>query len=234
MGVGHRLAALFGRKSARTAEDPRAVLESAYQRQAELLAQVRRGVADVATSRRRLELQSTRLRSSADKLHTQAQDALGSGDEDLAREALTRRQAVLAQLDDLRAQQEALAKEEDRLNLTAQRLQAKVEAFRTRKEALKANYTAAEAQTRIGEALTGMSDEMGDVGLAIARAEDQTAQMQSRAAAVDELLASGLLDDLTAPGGRRDAAQAALDRHADSISVDAELDRMKRQLPRGD
>ena len=43
-----------------------------------------------------------------------------------------------------------------------------MEAFRTRKETIKAAYTAAEAQTRVREAVTGISEEMGDLGLAIA------------------------------------------------------------------
>jgi RNA polymerase primary sigma factor len=66
-----------------------------------------------------------------------------------------------------------------------------VDAFRARKETIKATYTAAEAQTRINEAFSGISGEMSDVGLAIQRAEDKTAQMQmqARAGAIDELLA---------------------------------------------
>jgi phage shock protein A len=230
MGVARRLASLFRLKSGRAdAEDPRAVLDDSYRKQAELLAQVRRGVADVATSRRRLELQATQLQGSADKLHAQAQEALAGGKEDVAREALTRRQAALTQLADLQLQRDGLAREEDRLTLAAERLQAKVEAFRSRKDAIKASYTAAEAQTRIGEALTGMSDEMGDVSLAIQRAEDKTMQMQSRASAIDELLASGVLEDASAPGGP-DRAQAALDRQAATVSVDTELARLKGQL----
>ena len=85
-----------------------------------------------------------------------------------------------------------------------------MQAFRTRKETIKATYTAAEAQTRINEAFSGISEEMGDVGLAIQRAEDKTAQMQARAGAIDELLASGALEDHV--GGGTDAIQAELDK----------------------
>lgn len=233
MSVARRIAMLFRIKASKVldrAEDPREVLDYSYQRQVEMLAQVRRGVADVATSRKRLQLQAGRLQASVDKLTGQARQAVGVGREDLAREALTRRQAALAQLDDLHAQHETLAGEEARLTLAAQRLQAKVEAFRTRKETIKATYTAAEAQTRIGEAVSGISEEMGDVGLAMQRAEDKTAQMQSRAAAIDELLASGALDDATAPGGQRDSIQAALDGEIGAVSIDAELARMKGEL----
>ena len=85
-----------------------------------------------------------------------------------------------------------------------------MQAFRTRKETIKATYTAAEAQTRINEAFSGISEEMGDVGLAIQRAEDKTAQMQARAGAIDELLASGALEDHV--GGGKDYIQAELDK----------------------
>ena len=92
-------------------------------------------------------------------------------------------------------QHDNLQAEEEKLTTASQRLQAKVDSFRTKKETIKATYTAAEAQTRINEAFSGISEEMGDVGLAIQRAEDKTAQMQARAGAIDELLASGALDD---------------------------------------
>ena len=123
--------------------------------------------------------------------------------EDLAREALTRKSGLTTQIGDLKTQHAQLQGEEEKLILAQQRLQAKVEAFRTRKETIKATYTAAEAQTRINEAMSGIGDEIGDVGAAIQRAEDKTAQMQARAGAIDELIASGALDDVTATGGGR-------------------------------
>ena len=122
--------------------------------------------------------------------------------EDLAREALTRKSGLTSQITDLQAQHAQLQGEEEKLTLAQQRLQAKVESFRTRKETIKATYTAAEAQTRIGEAMSGIGEEMGDVGMAIQRAEDKTAQMQARAGAIDELIASGALEDAS-PAQRR-------------------------------
>ena len=119
--------------------------------------------------------------------------------EDLAREALSRKSGLEQQIADLKVQHANLQGEEEKLTLASQRLQAKVESFRTRKETIKANYTAAEAQTRIGEAFSGISEEMSDVGLAVQRAEDKTAQLQARSGAIDELLASGALDDVTGP-----------------------------------
>jgi phage shock protein A len=208
------------------AENPNETLDYSYQKQLELLQKVRKGVADVATSRKRVELQINQLQQQSDKLTEQAQKALGLGREDLAREALTRKSGLASQLSDLQAQHAQLQGEEEKLVLASQRLQAKVEAFRTRKETIKANYTAAQAQTRITEAVSGISEEMGDIGLAIQRAEDKTAQMQARAGAVDELLASGALDDATAINRGDDIAREldALSSHSD---VEAELAALK-------
>ena len=146
--------------------------------------------------------------------------------EDLAREALTRKSGLTTQITDLKVQHAQLQGEEEKLTLAQQRLQTKVEAFRTRKETIKATYTAAEAQTRINEAMSGIGDEMGDVGLAIQRAEDKTAQMQARAGAIDELIASGALDDVTATGGGDDIARE-LDAMSSEADVEAELARLK-------
>jgi phage shock protein A len=231
VGIAQRLALLFkvkANKALDRAEDPREVLDYSYQRQTEMLAKVRRGLADVATSRKRVELQAVQLQQSADRLQTQAAQAVRVGQDDLAREALTRRAAALAQIQQLQPQRDALKAQEDKLIVAQQRLQAKVEAFRTRKETIKATYTAAEAQARIGEAVSGISEEMGDVGLAMQRAEDKTAQMQSRAQALDELMASGALDDASQPIGRRDDIQAALDAATTpGTDIDRELAQLK-------
>ncbi len=212
-------------------EDPRQTLDYSYQKQLELLQKVRRGVADVATSRKRIELQATQLNGEMEKLTLAAQRALAAGREDLAREALTRKSGLQAQVDDLQTQHAALQAEEEKLVRASTRLQAKVDAFRTRKETIKATYSAAEAQTRINEAFSGISEEMGDVGLAIQRAEDKTLQMQARASAVDELLASGALEDAT--GTYKDDITRELDALASDSAVENELASMKNQLQIG-
>jgi phage shock protein A len=231
MGVMKRVTMVFRAKANKALdrmEDPRETLDYSYQTQLELLQKVRRGVADVATSRKRVELQINTLQQNAAKLDRQARDSLAAGREDLAREALTRKAGIQTQLDDLQTQYASLQGEEEKLTQASQRLQAKVDAFRTRKETIKATYTAAEAQTRINEAFTGISEEMGDVGLAIQRAEDKTAQMRARAGAIDELMASGALDDMVS--GPHDDIQAELDRMGAGVGVDRELEQMKREI----
>jgi len=229
MGVWQRFSMIFRAKANKAldrAEDPRETLDYSYQRQVDLLTKVRRGVADVATSRKRVELQINQLEQQSTKLQDQAQKAITVEREDLAREALTRRSGLTTQINDLKVQHAQLLGEEEKLTLAQQRLQAKVEAFRTRKETIKATYTAAEAQTRINEAMSGIGDEMGDVGAAIQRAEDKTAQMQARAGAIDELLASGALDDITASGPNDDITRE-LDSMSSQADVEAQLAALK-------
>ena len=233
-GIFSRISTIFRAKTDKALdkmEDPRETLDYSYQRQLDLLQKVRRGVADVATSRKRVELQATQLTGQADKLTQQAQKALEVGREDLAREALTRRSGVQQQITDLQTQHAQLQGEEEKLTRASQRLQAKVDAFRTRKETIKATYSAAEAQTRINEAFSGISEEMGDVGMAIQRAEDKTQQMQARAGAIDELLASGALDDPT--GIAKDDITLELEQLASTSDVENELAQMKASIGGG-
>src|SRR6201991_2628629 len=235
MSVMKRISLIFRSKANKAldrAEDPRETLDYSYQRQLELLTKVRRGVADVATSRKRVELQMNQLQQQSNKLEDQARKALGMGREDLARGALERKASAQGQLNDLQVQYAQLQAEEEKLTVASQRLQAKVDTFRTRKETIKATYTAAEAQTRINEAFSGISEEMGDVGMAIQRAEDKTAQMQARAGAIDELLASGALEDVSG-GAPRDDIQAELDRMGASNDVELELQKLKGELGSG-
>jgi phage shock protein A len=229
MSMMKRISMIFRAKANKAldrAEDPRETLDYSYQRQVEMLTKVRRGVADVATSRKRVELQMNQLQSQSAKLTEQAQKALGMGREDLAREALTRKSGLQNQVNELTAQHAQLQGEEEKLTLASQRLQAKVEAFRTRKETIKATYTAAEAQTRINEAFSGISEEMGDVGMAVQRAEDKTAQMQARSGAIDELIASGALDDVSAIN-RGDDISRELDALSSTSDVESELAALK-------
>ncbi len=208
------------------AENPAQTLDYSYEKQLEMLQKVRRGVADVATSRKRVELQIAGLDKQLGKLDEQARLALSHGREDLAREALIRKSGISQQIADLHAQLEQLGSQEQKLTLASQQLQAKVESFRTQKETIKATYSAAEAQVRINEAFTGISDELGDVGMAIQRAEDRTAQMQARAGAIDELIATGGLEVT----GGKDSLTVELERMAADNQVESELAALRAQV----
>lgn len=210
------------------AEDPNQALDLSYEKQLELLQQVRRNVADVLTSEKRLEIQDNELKASQQKLQMQAQQALQQGNEDLARMALTRAQGLQSQITDLDQQIESLKAQEQKLVDLAQKLQAKVEAFRTQKETMKAQYTAAQASTHVGEAVSGLSEQMADVSLMIDRAKDKTQRMQARSAAIDQLIDSGALDQIGT--GTNSDIDRQLEAAASSSAVDAQLAAMKQQM----
>jgi phage shock protein A len=213
------------------AEDPGETLDYSYEKQLELLQNVKRGLADVVTAKKRLQLQQTQLEQSVVKLDGQAREAVAAGREDLARTALERKSAIQQQLQGLDAQVTQLQAQQDKLVGSQQQLQAKVEAFRSQKEVIKAQYSAAEAQVKIGEAATGIGEQMADTGLAIQRAKDKTEQMQARAGAMDELIDSGALDDMTATGDDLDRQLAAL---SSQTQVDDELAKLKAEVGKGD
>jgi phage shock protein A len=231
MSVMKRVSLIFRAKANKALdkfEDPRETLDYSYQQQVEMLTRVRRGVADVATSRKRVELQMNQLDKQVQTKEKQARTALGQGREDLARAALEQKSNLQQQYQSLQQQYQGLQEQEEKLTLASQRLQTQVDSFRTRKETIKATYTAAEAQTRINEAFSGISEEMGDVGMAIQRAEDKTAQMQARAGAIDELLASGALENHVS--GTPDYIQAELDRMGASNEIESEMARLRGEL----
>jgi len=208
-------------------DDPRETLDYSYQKQLEMVQKVKRGVAEVTTSKKRLEIQRTKLQVNINKHTKQAKAALAAGREDLARTALTLKAGEETQLEQLNQQITNLQHEQEKLMATEKRLSAKVEAFRSKKETIKAQYSAAEAQVNITESVSGISEEMADVGLAVQRAEDKTEGMRARASALDELIELGSLDD-SLEGG--DAIERELEAIKEKTSVDDELEALQREV----
>jgi len=212
------------------AEDPAEVLEYSYQKQQELLQNVKKGIADVVTSKKRLQLQATKLEQQVVKLDGQARQALAAGDEELARTALERKQFAQNELRTLDQQVAELEAQQAGLIDKERKLRTKIEQFRTKKEVIKAQYSAAEAQVKISEAATGVGEEMADVGLAMQRAVDKTENMRARAGAMEELEASGAFDDALSLGSGGDDIDKRLAELTTGSEVDDELARMKGEL----
>jgi phage shock protein A len=215
------------------AEDPAETLDYGYQKQVELLQNVKKGIADVVTSKKRLQMQTEKLQQNVVKLDTQARQALAQGREDLARMALERKNVAQTELQSLDQQIAQLEQQQQQLIENEQKLRTKIEAFRTKKEVIKAQYSAAEAQVRISEAANGVGEEMADLGLAIQRAEDKTETMRARANAVAELEAAGTFDDLSQLGSGQDDIDKQLHELSSGAQVDDELAKMKAELGPG-
>ena len=226
----HEIVQAKANKALDAAEKPDEMLDLSYEQMLEHLTEVRRALVDIAASRKRIELQETQLQHTVDHLQDQAKAALAQGNDELAKEALSRKAAAQAQVADLDAQHAQLADQETKLEQTLSQLQQKVNQFRTSKEVMKAQYTAAQAMTSVDESATGISTAFGDSGAELQRAQDKIAMMQARAGAMDELLQSGVLEDV---GGNTDDIQAELDEAGSAAQVDKELAALKAEVGAG-
>jgi phage shock protein A len=223
----HDILAAKTNKALDAAEKPDEMLDLSYEQMLDQLTKVRQALVTIAASRKRIELQEQQLQHSVDHLTDQAKAALAQGREDLAREALSRKAAAQAQIDGMEPQHQQLGEEEQKMEQTMTALQDRVNKFRTQKETLKAQYTAAAAESSVNESVAGISTTLGDSGAALQRAQDKIATMQSRAGALDELLQSGVLEDV---GGDTDDIQKELDEAGSAADVDNELAALKAQI----
>ncbi len=212
------------------AEKPDEMLDLSYDQMLDQITSVRRALVQIAASRKQLELQGQQLQHSVTHLQDQARAALSQGNEDLAKEALSRKAAAQAQVTDLESQHEQLTEQQQKMEQTLDVLQKRVNEFRTKKEVLKAQYSAAQAESSVNADAAGISSGYADSGAALQRAQDKIAQMQARASATDELLQSGVLEDV---GGGTDDIQQELDEAGNAAQVDSELAALKAEISAG-
>src|SRR5580693_553012 len=233
MGIfqrAHDIAQAKANKALDAAEKPDEMLDLSYQKMLEQITQVRKALVDIAGSRKSIELHEQQFQHTIDHLQDQAKAALGQGNEDLAKEALSRKAAAQQQIDEMEPQRAQLVDEEAKLTKTLDVLQKRVNEFRTQKETMKAQYTAAKAISSVDESTSGISKSFNDSGAALQRAQDKIATMQARSGALDELLESGALEDV---GGGTDDIQKELDKVGQDSQVDNELAALKAQLGTG-
>lgn len=217
------------------AEDPGQVMDYSYSKQLEQLQELRHSIADVVTQEKRLEMQQNQLQEKVSRLDTQAGQALQANREDLARMALQRKETLVAQLNGYEQQVAQLRAQKDKLIAMERNVSARVETFRTQKEMVKAQYSAAQAQVKVNEAITGISQEMTEMNLAMQRAQDKVLNMQARANAMETLVEQGVLGEQWLPGSSNNDY---LDRELQQISaqqnVETQLQAMKQQLQLGE
>ena len=223
----HDIVAAKANKALDAAENPNEMLDYSYEQMLDHITQVRRALVDITASKKQLELQEQQLQHSVDHLNDQAKAALAQGREDLAREALSRKATAQQQIEEMEPQHQQLNEEEQKMEQTLSTLQQRVNDFRSRKEVMKAQYTAASAMTSVNEEAAGISKSFSDSGAALQRAQDKIANMQARASATDELLQSGVLEDV---GGDTDDIQRELDQASANANVDSELAALKAQI----
>src|ERR1700730_2046548 len=237
MGLFSRLATLFrirANAALDKAEDPGQVMDYSYNEQMRQLQQLRHSIADVVTQEKRLEMQQTELKNKINRLEEGARQALQANNEDLARQALQRQQTLVIQINEYERQIAQLRAQEEKLIQMERTVTARVEAFRTQKEMVKAQYSAAQAQVKINEAVTGISQEMSEMNLAMQRAQDKVLTMQARANAMDSLIEQGTLGEqgLLGPGSN-DPLDHELRQISAQQNVESQLQAMKQQMQLG-
>src|SRR6266436_7031374 len=237
MGIFSRITNLFRMRANAAldkAEDPGQVMDYSYSKQLEQLQQLRRSIADVVTNEKRLEMQQSQLIERMNKLDQQAMQALQASREDLARMALQRKETLLPQINSYEQQLAQLKAQEEKLIAMERTISARVEAFRTQKEMVKAQYNAAQAQVKINETVTGISEEMSEMNLAMQRAQDKVLTMQARANAMEALIEQGALGDQGLLGaGSGDPLERELQQISAQQNVEDQLQAMKQQLQLG-
>ena len=229
MGLANRISTVVKQKVSALLdryEDPREALDYSYTQQLVMLNKLRRSIAEVVTAKKRLEMQKIKLMDNVRTLDEQARRAVDASREDLAKLALERKNANLVQIQDLTKQISEMQAEQARLEQTERQTATKVEQFKSRKEVIKAQYSAAEASVTVKESVTGISEQMADVGMAMNRAEDKTEKMRARSQALDEMIDSGVLTDYTSS---KDDIETQLEKVSMQGSVDDELAKIKAE-----
>lgn len=233
MGIFSRISTLFkirANAALDKAEDPGQVMDYSYSKQVEQLQQLRRAIADVVTAEKRLELQQSQVIAKANQRDQQARQALVGNREDLARMALQEKEAALLQVNSYERQIAQLREQEEKLLVMQRTVTARIEAFRTQKEMVKAQYNAAQAQARINETLSGISDEMGEMHLAMQRAQDKVLTMQARAQASEVFIEEA---DVLALPGEGNALDRELQKMTAEQNIDAQIRALKQQMQIG-
>jgi phage shock protein A len=199
------------------AEDPEKILDQAIIDMQEDLVQMRQAVAKAIASQKRVQQQYERAQSESNTWHQRAQLALQKGDENLAREALTRKKAQTETATALKAQLDTQAAQVEQLKKNLIGLESKISEAKTKKDMLKARASAAKANEQLQSTMTSMntSSAMG----AFERMEEKVLMMEAKSQAAAELAGADL-----------ESQFAALEAGGD---VDDELAAMKAQLAGG-
>ena len=234
-GLIERFSTIFKAKASKIADDlenPHEMLNYSFEKQNELIIKLRQDIAQVVTSKKRLEMQKAKLLANVNTLEDQAKRSLISNREDLTKLALERKNALMIQVKDLESQISGIEKDQAKLEDAERRLSTKIQEFKTRKEIIKAEYSSAEAQVKIKENITGLSEEFSDVGNILNRVEEKTENMKAKAQALDEMIDSGTLTDFASsyPSSKDSDIESELNKVSSSQAVEEELKKMKDDL----
>lgn len=228
MGIMLRLRDLFGaklEKSIEVLENPKDMLDYSLVKMEDGLHAMTKNATEFATAKKRLEIQCDTLRESILKYIDQAEKALEFGQEDLAKEAMTRKVETERREMEMKAE---ISKMDEQLHSIARSqddLRRKIQNFRNKKEELKATYAASQAQLKVRELVTSIGSESENIGRTVERAQVRIQEMQAKVQAIDELEDQGVIKEIFSDG--KDDIERRLHQLSMNSMVDAELAKLK-------
>ncbi|MGL5196814.1 MAG: PspA/IM30 family protein [Chroococcales cyanobacterium] len=167
------------------AEDPEKILEQTMNEMQEDLIQLRQAVAVAIATQKRTERQYSQAQSTADEWHRRAQLALEKGDENLAREALTRRKSYQDTATGMKAQIDQQTGVVEQLKQNMRALEGKIVEARTKKDLYIARARSAQASERLNDMLGNVGT--GNAMAAFEQMEEKVMQLEARSEAVGSL-----------------------------------------------
>lgn len=230
------------------AEDPEKILEQTVLDMQEDLIQLRQAVAQAIATQKRTERQYSQALTTADEWYRRAQLALQKGDDNLAREALTRRKSYQETATVMKTQLDQQVTVVAQLKQNMMKLESKISEAKTKKDLYIARARSAKASQQINEMLGNVGT--GSAMAAFERMEEKVLQMEAQAEAVSELGMDdlekrferlGQADDIDAellamksgqslPGNQAAQLPAA---ELNTPEMDAELEQLRQQIREG-
>jgi len=210
-------------------EDPREQLDYAYDKLVQQLHNVEMALSRAIAARKKLEFELGRLDERIKDMDDKAKRALKAGREDLAKQALERKLVLVQQRETISKRIDEMKQDEEKLLALRDNLKTKIELFKAKKEQLKAEYEASKAQVEVQRMITGLSDDFASAARIIERSEEKISDMKARAAAIDELIATGGALDLLEPE-ERDAIERELGKIEMQSQLEEELKKLKEEI----
>jgi phage shock protein A len=235
VGFADRLKAIVGVKTNAALDkaegDPGQVFDYSYNQQLEQLAQLRSGLVEIVQNEKHIQALEVAVEQQVANYIAAAQQALAQNREDLARQALERKDALLQEEEAYKKQLADLKQEHEKIERLIAQDEMQVQQFGAQKEVLKAQYQANQAVSHIGEVATGASIQSAQLNEMMTRAQAKVEAAANHADAIDALLDEGALGPQNMLGsGNQTALDHQLAQLTQGQQVDDELAAMKAQM----
>lgn len=213
--------------AAEALRDPAKELDLSYHQMQDLLTQSKSALTQVVAQRISLDQKVQEAQDFATACTNNAKLALAKGDETLAKNFLAKKQESQAQLQSATSTRDTILTQENSLKDRVRQLESRLSSFASQKEVTKAELVAGKAQVEVSKSLSGIGGTLENAASAMELAQSRASNMQNTAKALDELQASGVVND---PFDKRSPEEKQLAALQSSSNVDDELAALKKEL----